>query len=137
AAGECVLFVGAGLSRGAGLPDWGELIDRLAADLHVKPPGRFDYLDLAQWHRERFGQEALAAVVRETFHDPARAVRPTLAHYLLLSLPIRLVITTNYDDLLERALAGLKRYPQRVVHQEEVPGTGRGLGVHVVKLHGD
>ena len=136
-AGECVLFVGAGLSRGAGLPDWTELIERLAADLHVKPPARFDYLDLAQWYRERFGRDALARAVGDTFHHACAALRPTLAHYLLLSLPLKIIITTNYDNLLERALAGLKHYPTRVLRQEDVPHTGSGLGVHVVKLHGD
>ena len=69
--GECVLFVGAGLSRGAGLPDWGELVGRMAGELGVAPHDRLDYLDLAQWYRERFGQAALAGLVRETFGDPA------------------------------------------------------------------
>ena len=136
-AGDCVLFVGAGMSRGAGLPDWTELIDRLAADLHLKPPARFDYLDLAQWYAEQFGRDALGKAVHDTFHHACAALRPTLAHYLLLSLPIRIVITTNYDNLLERALAALKRYPLRILRQEDVPRTGRGPGVHVVKLHGD
>jgi hypothetical protein len=128
---ECVLFVGAGLSSGAGLPDWKALVGRLADDLGIKPGA--DYLDLAQWHREKFGPERLARVVRETFSAPSL---PTLGHYLLAALPVRQVITTNYDDLVERALAAQKRYPIKVVRQGDVAGTGRG-GVYVVKLHGD
>ena len=62
---------------------------------------------------------------------------PTLAHYLLLSLPIRLVLTTNYDDLLENALTALKRYPVKVVKQRDVAGIRTGQGAYVVKLHGD
>src|SRR5205823_6157671 len=62
---------------------------------------------------------------------------PAPAHYLLLSLPFRLIITTNYDDLLERALIALKRHPIKVVRQEDVARTGQGDGVFVVKLHGD
>jgi O-acetyl-ADP-ribose deacetylase (regulator of RNase III) len=130
---ECVLFVGAGLSAGAGLPDWAALIHRLADDLGTKPPPHLDYLDLAQWHREKFGPGRLAQVVRETYSTPSL---PTLGHYLLTALPVRQVITTNYDDLLERALAAQKRHPIKVVHQGDVAGTGRG-GVYVVKLHGD
>jgi hypothetical protein len=135
-AGECVLFAGAGLSRGAGLPDWAELIQRLADELGIDP-ARLDYLDLAQWHKERFGPDALAEVIRQTFSHPERSSRPTLAHYLLLSLPLRHVITTNYDDLLERALTALKRYPIKIVQQEDVARTGAAGGVFVVKLHGD
>jgi hypothetical protein len=53
-----------------------------------------------------------------------------------MGLPVRHVITTNYDHLLERALTALKRHPVPVVQQEDVPHTG-GAGVYVVKLHGD
>jgi hypothetical protein len=136
-AGECVLFVGAGLSRGAGLPDWNQLIARLARELGIDGHERIDYLDLAQWYRERFDADVLARVIRETFADPAGASQPTLAHYLLMALPLRHVITTNYDDLIERALTALKRHPVKVVRQEDVARTGRGDDVYVVKLHGD
>jgi hypothetical protein len=137
-AGECVVFVGAGLSRGAGLLDWADLIKRLNDELQVPDHDRHDFLDLAQWYRERFGPARLAAVIREAFHHPNRpGSLPTLAHYLLLGLPVRQVLTTNYDDLIERALAALKRYPVTVVRQEDVARTGHGEGVQVVKLHGD
>ena len=53
-----------------------------------------------------------------------------------MSLPVRHVLTTNYDDLLERALDGLKRHPVKVLHQEDVARTGQNE-VFVVKLHGD
>ena len=54
-----------------------------------------------------------------------------------MSLPVRHVITTNYDDLLERALIGLKRHPVKVIRQEDVARMRWSDGVHVVKLHGD
>jgi hypothetical protein len=130
---ECVFFVGAGLSSGAGLPGWSSLVKRLGDDLGLPWNDRHDYLDLAQWYRERFGRERLASVLRELYAKPAK---PTLAHYLLMSLPVRHVITTNYDDLLERALIGLKRHPVKVLHQEDVARTGQNE-VFVVKLHGD
>jgi hypothetical protein len=130
---ECVFFVGAGLSSGAGLPGWKSLVRRLGDDLGLPWSERHDYLDLAQWYRERFGADKLAAILRELYATPAH---PTLAHYLLMSLPVRHVITTNYDDLLERALIGLKRHPVKVLHQEDVARTGQN-DVFVVKLHGD
>jgi hypothetical protein len=130
---ECVVFVGAGLSSGAGLPDWNSLLRRLGDDLGLPWSDRHDYLDLAQWYRERFGRERLAGLLREMYATPAL---PTLAHYLLMSLPLRHVITTNFDDLLERALMGLKQHPVKVLHQEDVARTGQNE-VFVVKLHGD
>jgi hypothetical protein len=135
-AGSCVLFAGAGLSAGAGLPAWNELVARLAGDLGITPAPHLDHLDLAQWYREQFGQKRLAEVVRSTYGEGAGL--PTLAHYLLLHLPLRHVITTNYDDLIERALHALKRHPVPVVRQQEVARTGAsGSAVYVVKLHGD
>jgi hypothetical protein len=135
--GEGVLFAGAGLSFGAGLPDWAQFVDRLRSDLELPAEHRVDYLDLAQWYHERVGTAALADVIRRTYAEPDPPPLPTLSHYLLLNLPFRHVITTNYDDLIERTLTALKRYPVRIVHQTDVARTGRGDGVFVVKLHGD
>ncbi len=143
--GECVLFVGAGLSRGAGLPDWDGLLELMATELGLQQeavegaatPPKPDPLDLAQWYRDTFKAEGLAALIGKTFGDPKLAPRPTLAHYLAMSLRCGYVITTNYDALLERTLRALKRYPLTVIDQEDVAGTGRADGVHVVKLHGD
>ncbi len=135
---RCVLFAGAGLSAGAGLPDWAELVGRLAEELGVADAGSADVdqsLDLAQWYMEAHGREALGRRVSELF--AAGGSRPTLAHYLLLSLPVRLVLTTNFDDLLEQTLTGLRRYATAVVDEKDVVRTGEAEGVFVVKLHGD
>jgi len=122
--GECVLFAGAGLSRGAGLPNWDALVARMAGELGLEAHEKLDHLDLAQWYRERFKTVGLARLIGEVFADPAFSPRPTLAHYLAMSLPTNFVITTNYDDLLERTLSALKRYPVAVVDQEDIAGTG-------------
>ena len=58
--GECVLFVGAGLLRGAGLPDWSQLVDRMARELGIASLDRLDNLDLAQWYREAFTADRLS-----------------------------------------------------------------------------
>ena len=148
---RCVLFVGAGLSKGAGLPDWSELLCDLAADLDLDmaslprdasgQPTLDLCLDLAQWHVDRFGRDKLERYIRElfgaagTFADSR--VRPTLAHYLLSSMPFRLFLTTNYDSLLERALTALRRDPEVVSTPENVVRTGQMERPCVVKLHGD
>lgn len=138
--GECVLFLGAGLSKGSGLPDWSELIAHLVDDLRIPHPVKhLDYLDVAQWYseHERFGPTKLAEYISTALADPQKQTRPTLAHYLLLSLPVRYVITTNYDHLLEQALHALRRNPLPIIRQQEVARTGPGEGVYVIKFHGD
>jgi O-acetyl-ADP-ribose deacetylase (regulator of RNase III) len=135
--GRCVLFVGAGVSRGAGLPDWDNLVAQLAKELDIDDTSGLDPLDVAQWYRERHPADQLAALLTDTFAPVHGKPAPTLAHYLLMGLPIRQVITTNYDDLLERTLTALKRHPVPIVRQEEVSRTGAEEGVYVVKFHGD
>jgi hypothetical protein len=133
AAGECVLFAGAGLSIPTGLPGWGGLVDELARLLAL-PRQPNDYLHVAQVFRDQpDGPTRLADLIRARF----KGGQPTLAHYLLLALPLRLVITTNYDALLENTLAALKRNPVRVVGDKEVARTGSAESVYVVKFHGD
>jgi hypothetical protein len=108
--GDLALFLGAGVSMPAGLPRWGELIDRLAARAGMTAEDRDELagvrsaLDqatiVARW-LERGGESigtAVNAVMRG--HD-----RYALTHALLAALPVREVITTNYDRLFDEAWA--------------------------------
>jgi O-acetyl-ADP-ribose deacetylase (regulator of RNase III) len=147
--GRCVLFVGAGLSIPAGLPDWNGLLEELAGQLN--PPLKLggaspvDFsVDLAQWYVEQQPDKhaALDRFIHQKFGDTGRKdrappIRPTLAHYFLGSLPVRLFLTTNYDDLLERTLQALRRDPETVWSAEHVTLTGHADRPCVVKLHGD
>lgn len=188
--GRCVLFLGAGLSRGAGLPGWQELVQTLAVKLlgagargdqarwealvrelagevqnAARPTGcdwrqRLEqlagkhgvtlgsqedldyYLDVAQWYAERQADDPSLPAVTDLVFDlfgetEKKGVPLTLAHFYLMSLPIRLALTTNYDDLLERALHALRRHCLRIVEESHVVHTGQGGVVSVVKFHGD
>jgi hypothetical protein len=107
--GELALFVGAGVSMAAGLPGWGELLQRLAKKAEMTPDERqtlgklTNVLDQATIIERRFGAEtSLGAAVKEVFSDYHHYA---LSHALLASLPVREVITTNYDELFEAAWA--------------------------------
>jgi len=135
---ECVLFVGAGLSRNAQMPSYHTLIETLARKLGIDETlsGDMDtYLDIAQAYRD--AGHSVEEVLGSLFGAGAGRALPSLAHYLLLSLPIRMVVTTNYDHLLEHTLEGLRRYPLRVVDHEAISRTGYKDGCCVVKFHGD
>lgn len=140
ARGECVVFAGSGLSLGSGLPGWSALIDQLADDLGVPPSDRrddLDYLlDLAQWYRNEGLEPPIEERVARTFTVAASGARPTVAQYLLASLPARYYVTTNYDDLFETALRGVRRYALRVCTEGDVARTGSPDGCYVVKFHG-
>ncbi len=102
--GSLVLFVGAGVSMGAGLPGWGDLLQQVAGAEDTKSSGfkSLDVLDQAQIIERRLNEksENLGAKVVEILQGKSRY---SLGHSLLANLPIKEVATTNYDQLFEDA----------------------------------
>ena len=116
------------------LPSGYELAAHLAADYHY-PDSEIDLLRVSQWVDLRDGQQELVTELHDVF---ARDYRPNKLHHFLASLPgtlrekgVRtcgqLLLTTNYDDVLESAFekAGekvdvvayeMRRNEQRFVH---------------------
>ncbi len=134
-AGRLVLFVGAGVSKGAALPDWGELLDDLAADAGMSADDRRALKELHELDRPRIIGRRLAArggsLGRAVVDRFGSGVGFTLAHSLLASLPVTEVVTTNYDTLFEDAAAAAGR-AAAVLPYEPAAGGGRWL----LKLHG-
>jgi hypothetical protein len=128
--GNVVLFVGAGLSIGAGLPGWGALIRPLAERIGYKGN---DLLKGAQYYENRKGRVALVSYLRDEL-DTAN-FEPTENHYLLTQLPVNTVFTTNFDNLLERAYRRAGRMINLVVGAEELALWDKSR-VNLVKLHG-
>ncbi len=139
------LFVGAGLSMGAGLPGWRDLLvavtDRLAdgalADelRDVLAERELDPLDVASLLAGRLlgGGAAGDRALRAAVADLTRSVRRhSLAHGLLASVGATRVVTTNYDDLFEQAVGGA-RQPLAVLPYQRPDPDERWL----LKLHGD
>lgn len=133
--GNCVVFVGAGLSVGAGLPGWQELISRLAAQFDCAADDH-DFLTIAQAYEHKFGRDKLEAVVQECTDTSART--PTETHRALgkLSFRVRYWITTNYDDLLERTFSEMDREPSVVIRESDVAQARNRYNI-IVKIHGD
>lgn len=136
--GQLVLFVGAGVSRGAGLPDWESLLGQLARRLGLDDATRAAYdalpaLDKAQYIAERTRSPAGGPTVGQHVSALLRAhAHHGLGHALLADLPVNEVITTNYDTLFETAVNGTQRPEVRVL-----PYTPAGTGSRwLLKMHG-
>ncbi len=133
ARGNGAIFVGAGLSIGTGLPGWGDLVCRLAAEIEGYPTDA-SYQDIAQYYANEHGPHRLVTRLREEL-DTFK-LKPTSVHEALVRLPVNPIFTTNYDDLLEQALRTAKRRFDLVVGSGD-PGFWSSDRLQLVKLHGD
>ncbi|MEP2735824.1 MAG: SIR2 family protein [Erythrobacter sp.] len=160
--GTYALLVGSGISRSAGIPTgWEitlELVEKLAAVSGDETNG-----DPEQWFRDTHGREpdyselldglAKSAAERQQylkgFFEPTEQEReeglkqPTDAHHAIADLMqqgyVKVVVTTNFDRLLEQALETRGIVPTVVSNADQV----RGMLplVHqshcIIKVHGD
>lgn len=134
-------FVGAGLSVGAGLPDWYNLIAELSARVGYKLAPREwatgdALIEAAQAYVNRQGLHSLISHLKDRLDTTG--VQPTAAHRVLARLPMSLVFTANFDDLLERAFREAGKRVEVIVKDSTIPFMRRGPDtVNIVKLYGD
>lgn len=152
AEGNCVAFVGAGFSAAAKLPDWTQLLLGLADEArcraeveralkeHEGAEGR--YL-AAQLIEDRLGRAAMVEGLRRRLvGERGETMDQRLA--LLRRIPFRVILTTNFDDLLGGEVASEDTYVEalrprghRWWEEQFWREPERGGGAAVLKLHGD
>jgi hypothetical protein len=151
-AGNCVLFVGAGVSIGAGLPAWEVLLDQMLdwcmrrpVDLRTRPEDIRDrihqrrLLEVAQTLRERMGNQCFLEFLRDALSAP-HLRRPSPVHLLLSEIPFSAIITTNYDKLIENAFASHQGRVLPVYTPQDIPAMANLPGereLYLLKVHGD
>lgn len=159
--GIFALLLGSGLSRAARVPTgWDitlDLIKRLAVASDAEPD------DLEAWYRDIFGREpdyselleqiasteAERRGILEGYFEPDEQEReqghklPTAAHKAVARLVekgyVRIILTTNFDRLIEQALSDLGIQPVVVSSSDTIRGAPPYTHnrVTLVKLHGD
>lgn len=161
--GAYALLLGSGISRSSGIPSGWEVEKRLIKMLgkSQKVPEQEDW---HQWYRERYGEPAsyssllgaLAATptgrvkLMSPFFEPTEEERelgrkePTKAHRAIAQLAkegyIRVILTTNFDRLLEKALEAEGVTPQVIRHEgdiEQVTPLVHSDRPTIVKINGD
>lgn len=149
---RCVVFVGAGLSAGAGLPTWKDLllrgIQELVGSLPRGEVHQQELSDLVKWGKllevADFCKEKLGGAYHQFLSEQVRGdqvQKLPATHDVLMRLPFSAWVTTNYDKLLERAYAQVKGggSPKTLTHKD-TEALGRLLfdgGPFILKAHGD
>ncbi len=160
--GVYAVLIGSGVSRAAKIPTgWEVTLDliRKLAELHGEKSGT----DPEHWYREKFKQEAnysdlldeLAKTPAErqqllrAYWEPAEQERedgekqPTAAHRAIATLVaqgfIKVIITTNFDRLIETALTDVGVVPTVLSSPDQVQGALPLIHTEccVFQVHGD
>lgn len=160
--GVYAVLVGSGLSRAAKIPTgWEITLDllRKLADLHEENADP----DPEEWYRTRFKQEANYSTLLDSlaktpgerqqllrgYIEPSQSEheegdkQPTAAHRAISALAARgyisVILTTNFDRLLETALADEGVMPTVLSSPDQIQGALPLIHTQccVVKLHGD
>jgi SIR2-like domain len=160
--GVFAVLLGSGLSRAAGIPTGWEitldLIRRVGLAQNAK-----EQPDWAAWYRQKAGQEPnystlleeLASTSEERrsilqdYIEPTKLDReegrkvPTAAHLAIADLVasgfVRVIVTTNFDRLLENALRERGVEPTIVASADALSGAEpiTHSACYILKLHGD
>lgn len=130
---QLVLFIGAGVSAGAGVDTWKGLLDNLAVEAEFTDEQR----ELLRSKDLRDQATLIEAALHETSDSFKKRVADrigerrhySLTHGLLASLPSKEAVTTNFDELFEDAVG---RDAIAVLPKDPRNTDGRLL----LKLHG-
>ncbi len=134
--GHWLPVVGAGLSRNAHVPhgdpppDWGGLAKELS-----DPEDSSDAVDLISSYSQEHGRPALVERI-------ARAIRiadavPGAVHHALCRLPVDVMVTTNFDTLLEDAFRSVQKPCHAILDEPQLALNNPFPGPALLKIHGD
>ncbi len=145
--GRLAIFVGAGVSLSAGLPGWESLLRHLHRQIEENSASpvpsweelrRLDALLCAEVLQALWPvpdpvdrRQAMALAIQEL----VRAQRYGLLHALMAGLPVQDYVTTNYDNLLEKALIDAARSVQVIPSAAAAPPPGP-RPCRLLKVHG-
>jgi hypothetical protein len=103
--GSAALFIGAGLSRDAGMPGWEDLLEPVRASCNV--PKHHDLPLVAEYIVNQLGsRHVLEDHILATLTSPAP--KPARSHRLVARVRVPEVWTTNYDWLIESAMTAAR-----------------------------
>lgn len=136
-----ILFVGAGVSAGLGVPTWSGLIDKMAVDLGYDPKifqSSSDYFPtLAEYYSlQKTSIGELRSWMDKSWSRSPEELKKSDVHRIISELNFPQIYTTNYDPFLENAFDLYKKEYAKIVSIKDI-GDARETATQIVKFHGD
>ena len=134
--GKLVFFIGAGLSTLSEYPQWRALVDKYYVGLYGKTKeGDYssdEYLRIPQIFYDVKGEEAYDRILEDVFsvNKPTNPI-----HDKIIAMNPVHIITTNYDDLIDKACWKRGRYFSVISDEEDVANATSSR--YLLKVHGD
>lgn len=129
------IFVGAGISKYSEtdiikIPLWTDLIKKIQQDLGED--NEQDYLKLAQLYYLELGEFSYYQMLKEFFSSN---LQPSEIHKLIFQIKPQYVITTNWDDILEKTVSEYNYFYDLVVSDQDLVKST--MQKKLIKMHGD
>lgn len=135
---ECIIFVGAGMSIDAGLPSSKELVEKLFSILKKKGytrPDNFILPRIAEDFKKIRSRKELEEIIRQEIINPMENCDTTSYGLLAKLKPLpEVIITTDYDRLLENALGEQNYLP---IFNDRAVSKFKSAQTNLFKIHGD
>ncbi|MCW7503893.1 SIR2 family protein [Leptospira paudalimensis] len=129
------IFVGSGISKsseskGIKLPSWADLIEEFKVELEID--NESDFLKIAQLYHLAFGEYTYYQKIKSYFPDH---IPPSVIHKLIFDIYPHVIITTNWDNLLEKTIQE-NTYLYDVISSDN-DLVKSSLQNKLIKMHGD
>lgn len=138
--GQILLFIGAGVSANLGIPTWGGLITKVAADLGFDPDvfkSYGDFLALAEFYKLKKGSIGdLRSWMDREWHNPSIDISKSMIHECVAKGQFPIVYTTNYDNWIENAYDYFRVPYNKIVKVSDISKNSPGKR-EIIKFHGD